>query len=114
MTYERVIPRDLFNESKLLKCLGRLTVLIHTGELTGIRFESDGNAFDIVQLSADGGLQCRNIEFRVGDKYLNLYSIYNSKEPYPFLCETDDHGEIEVFNDDGNPTEEFLNYISTL
>lgn len=26
MTYRRVIPRDLFNEADLLKCLGRLYI----------------------------------------------------------------------------------------
>lgn len=30
--YQRVIPRDLFNEAKLLKCLGRLSLFIHDGK----------------------------------------------------------------------------------
>ena len=30
--YERVIPRDLFNEAKLLKCVGLLVLKIHDGE----------------------------------------------------------------------------------
>ncbi len=28
MTYHRVLPRDAFNEAKLLKCIGKLTLLI--------------------------------------------------------------------------------------
>ena len=28
MTYTRVIPRDLFNEGDLLKCYGRLWILL--------------------------------------------------------------------------------------
>ena len=32
MTYRRVLPRDLFNEAKLLKCLGQLALIIHDGQ----------------------------------------------------------------------------------
>lgn len=32
-TYQRVLPRDLFNEAKLLKCLGQLSLLVYEGRL---------------------------------------------------------------------------------
>ena len=38
MSYTRETPRDLFNESKLLKCLGQLSLIIHN------TVDSDGNA----------------------------------------------------------------------
>lgn len=31
-SYRRVLPRDLFNEAKLLKCLGQLSLMIHDGK----------------------------------------------------------------------------------
>ncbi len=44
--YTRVIPRDLFNEAKLLKCIGRLVLLIHDGDHNNISFEHDGEPFE--------------------------------------------------------------------
>ena len=47
INYQRVIPRDLFNESKLLQQLGFVCLAIHDYRLTRITFEDSGEAFDI-------------------------------------------------------------------
>lgn len=115
-SYMRVIPRDLFNESKLLKCLGQLALFAHDG-IDGNRrafpkslsLSHDGDAFDIQQDPSDGGLQCENLVLRTSDgERLRVYSIYNSKSPYPLCCEHDELGEVPVLDDSGNLDAEFL------
>jgi hypothetical protein len=109
MSYARVLPRDLFNEAKLLKCLGRLTLLIHDADgATPLRFEhvDEESGFIIEQDESSGDLFCRNLGFFVGDYELSLFSKYNSKEAYPlYFMEVDDSGFI--FDDDGEFSIEF-------
>lgn len=39
MSYIRVVPRDFFNEAKLLKCLGQFELCVnHTGS-NGLKFD---------------------------------------------------------------------------
>lgn len=118
MSYQRVIPRDLFNEAKLLKCLGQLALLIHEGfnipaGLT-LRHSRPEKGFIIDQDDSSGGLYCRNLSLRVHGRKLTLQSCYNSKSPYP-LCYDDgaDEGGT-VFNDDGTLSEEFVDYANRL
>lgn len=112
MSYYRVIPRDLFNESKLLKCLGRLALLIHDGMVPhDLTVSHNGpDAFVAYQRTQDGGLWCPAITFRLKEQELNLYSAYNSKAPYPLLCETEED-TVFVFEDDGELTTEFKELI---
>jgi|CXWL01.1.fsa_nt_gi hypothetical protein len=108
--YQRIIPRDLFNEAKLLKCLGQLALIIHDAAPNGIEVYGTGE-FRIDQRRGCGGLYvCSGINFRVKSLVLDLYTAYNSKEEYPLLCDTG-NGEIAVFNGDGTLTEEFLVYL---
>ena len=116
MEYSRVIPRDLFNESKVLKNLGRLTLLCLDGMGLGINYEHEGGSFDIRQNQSSGDLFCSNIRFfhkRTGDT-IYFYHRYNSKEPYTMFFEMEDGEEVEVFDNEGNFTEEFKNYIENL
>lgn len=108
MSYQRVIPRDLFNESKLLKCLGQLSLLVHN-ETVNLIVDYDESIFLIKQRPEDGGLYCTTINFFIGKQKLELFTSYNSKSPYPLLCMADEL--LDVFNDDGTPTIEFLQYL---
>lgn len=111
--YQRVLPRDLFNESKLLKCLGQLALLVHDGQIP-LKMDFIGESFDIDQRESDGGLYCSTVKFYLGDDDeddLCLYSAYNSKSPYPLFLGTADGDEIAVFYADGNPTVEFLDFL---
>ena len=104
--YQRVIPRDLFNESKLLKGLGRLVLLIHDGQCP-LKFEHDGQAFVIAQNQDCGSLYCSNLAFwSPCGSLIHIQSIYNDKSPYTLTTIWNDE-EIQVFNDDGSFTDEF-------
>ena len=115
--YTRVLPRDLFNESKLLKCLGQLSLLAHDGhvplDVTHIYVTDIGKGFDIRQYDHDGSLYCRNLHFytKKRRRCLLLTASLNSREPYPLLFVRDAWVEDAVFHDDGTLTDEFLTYI---
>lgn len=120
--YQRVIPRDLFNEAKLLKCLGQLALFIHNGkdakctptpEKLTIEHENDENPeFKIRQLPELAGLTCSNLNIFYDNEYLTLYTNYNSKESYPLLYFTDDGEEIEVFDENGQFHPDFIESLT--
>lgn len=106
--YIRIIPRDLFNESKLLKCIGRLVLLIHDGyTLNNMEMEHDNDAFEI-GLTDDGFLTITNIVFTINNKQLFLKSLYNSKDNFPLFLEYD-YCDYLVFDENGNYTDDFKN-----
>lgn len=105
MSYQRVIPHDLFNEAKLLKCLGKLVI---EAESYGIEIEHDDEAFNICQREQDGGLFVANLSVCIKDQAIPVYCPYNSKENWPLLAYDGEKGEIEIFEIDGELSEEFL------
>lgn len=110
MSYLRVIPRDLFNESKLLKCLGQLSLIAHDGidsnrNPARFQIEHDGEAFNIEQDPGTGNLYCSNIQLMVRSEAVFVGSRYNSKSPFPLVFGVD---EEPVFNDDGSLSDEFM------
>jgi len=121
MSYHRVIPRDLFNESKLLKCLGRLALLVNDGMAGSLQIDFDGESFDIRREDSSGGLYCHNFKAfikRYKDKvfiknqYIGLESSLNSMDNYPLWFFTDGMNEYErVFNEDGSFTDAFKSLI---
>lgn len=56
MSYNRVIPRDLFNESSLLKCLGRLYICLENTPGHAAELQQVGREFDIRQSDDDGSI----------------------------------------------------------
>jgi len=84
-TYKRVVPRDLFNEAKLLKCLGRIQILIEDRKLM-LESEFDGDRFLIEQDDSDGSLFCTNLKFTLGDQEIYFFTDYNSKLNYPIIA----------------------------
>jgi hypothetical protein len=108
MSYTRVIPRDFFNEAKLLKCFGQLALKQLDGLLPeGIDIEIDenGGAFDI-QLDDAGYLYIANYRTTLNGQEVLFYSSYNSKGAYPFHVIIGED-EYEVFNEDGSFANEF-------
>lgn len=110
--YTRVIPRDLFNEAKLLKCLGRLSLLHHEGLLSDgvtIRHDNDSFAgFNITQNPTDGSLFVSNLTIAVnGDTYHHCTSL-NDKSNYPLRLVSGDDREFYVFSEDGDVLPDFL------
>lgn len=120
MQYTRVAPRDLFNESKLLKCLGQLALIIHDGfdnqknrAPQNLYFtQTEPGEFRIEQ-DRDGGLYVASgLAFFATDTPLQLCSIYNSKDNYPLLfLDARENVEYPVFTETGALTEEFINYV---
>ena len=83
--YKRVVPRDFFNESKLLKCLGQFELCVLDKKVGGLKFEIDFDhkAFDICQNEHTGDLFVLNYTVMLDGLFLYLYIPYNSKENYP-------------------------------
>ncbi len=112
--YARVIPRDLFNEAKLLKCIGRLCLLIHQNDVpVEMTSENDGEAFKIVQL-VDGSLCISNVDICIKGQSHTFATSYNSKANYPLVVITQDDAEYEVFDDNGAYSQEFIDYCQNL
>ena len=112
--YKRVLPRDLFNESKLLKCIGRLCLLIHNDNNMpiNIRFEHDGDPFKI-QMLKDGSLTITNIEFLVNNISCIFKTTYNNKSNYPLFMEYD-NVEYLVFDENGEFEDEFIEICNNI
>lgn len=108
MTYRRVIPRDLFNEAKLLKCLGRLVLLGDT--LPGLQVRHNGEAFDIHQSQYDGSIHVRNVCVSIHGRDYAHYTPLNSREGFPLWLqpEDDDAHDITALDEHGGASEELL------
>ena len=109
INYERVIPRDLFNEAKLLEQIGRVCLAIHENVLTRLSFDNDGSSFDI-QLSDEGSLYASNLNFLdAEDLSINFTTNYNSRVKNPLLAhDPETEEDYFVFDDQGNFTSQFL------
>lgn len=114
--YRRVLPRDLFNEGSLLKCYGRLWILLsethgHNAQIV----EEDVDCFDVQQNEATGGLTVTNLTFTVDGVPYRLERSLNSREAWPLMVTEragdPDFEEVEVFDDHGNFTREMLDLI---
>lgn len=112
MSYYRVIPRDLFNESKLLKCLGQLSLIIHDGVKVPRDMElwqEDSSAgFQIEQNEASGALYCSTLQLLYRSRSIELSCPYNSKDAYPLRYVIDDENEGCVFDETGALSADFL------
>lgn len=117
--YELILPRDLFIQSKLLKCLGRLSLLIHDcclPQIVSQELEETTNRF-LIELSPDNTVYCTNYEVYVGAIPLDLYINYGCRSAYPLLVVAyvaSDPDPRYVFDDEGNFTQEFLALIKEL
>lgn len=118
MSYVRVIPRDLFNESSLLKCYGRLYICLENtpGHSAELREEfAPGDAFKVRQSPDDGSIYLANVSLYVRGRKVHLSRPLNSRDAWPMwaVIETDDgeEDEIEVFTEEGEFSPEFAAYI---
>lgn len=113
MSYLRVIPRDLFNEAKLLKCLGKISLMIHDNQLPFItvNHEDEREGFKIEQSDNDGSIYVSNLHFFDNSGTpLYFYHPLNSKANWSLMLDYngntyfcfDDNGKfmpsISLFN----------------
>lgn len=116
MTYTRVIPRDLFNEADLLKCYGRLWILLdetrgHVAQL-GEEEQLPGAPFEIWQDEADGSISVANVPFTIRGERWRLSRPLNCRNPWPLWCSSPDEEICErVFTEEGRFSPEFLRLI---
>lgn len=111
--YIRVLPRDLFNEAKLLKCIGRLCLLIHDCTTPcEMAFTEDGKPFKIVLLE-EGSLRVANIHISIKGKIFPFKTTYNSKSNYPLYLEYE-CCDYPVFDEEGNFDPEFVAFTETV
>lgn len=110
-TYLRVIPRDLFNEASLLKCLGRFWIETERYQPRTVTIEHDNGPFDVQLNEDDGSLSVANIAIVIHGKRYRHFRPINSREPWPLYLECGED-EIEVFTDDGNLSTEMLALIA--
>lgn len=115
MSYHRVIPRDLFNESNYLKCLGRLALLIHDGlapDGLELEFRSPDSGFRIEMDGGEGSLYCSNLQLKVAGRRFDIYRPLNDRDPWPIMLPlaAADGDDVVIFDDDGNFTPEFLEW----
>lgn len=111
MAYNRVIPRDLFNEANLLKCFGKLYLCLEILDLPGISLEHGGDAFDVDQNQASGNLYLRNVRLVVRGRYMTIERPLNSRGAWPLYLTTDDDDEISVFDDNGDLSKDMVSYL---
>lgn len=114
--YQRVLPRDAFNEGNLMTNIGRLWILLdeHRDHDASI-VEEDVEQFDIQQNDATGGLTVTNLTFLIGGTRHYLERPLNSRDKWPLLVSEkdgdDDFEPIEVFDDQGRLSAEMLELI---
>lgn len=111
MPYRREIPRDLFNESNLLKCYGQVYIGLETAQVLDVQLEYDGKPFNIVHDDADNTLSIGNVKLIVRGKPVELFRASNSRYPWPLYVREEDGEEFEVFDDDGTFSKEMLAFL---
>lgn len=103
MTYRRVVPRDLFNEASLLKCLGQL--YLRTEQFPyHVRLLHTGHEFHVMQDQNDGSIHSGSITLLIGGKAYDHSRPLNSREPWPlWLVERNDPDAepFEAFDAEG-------------
>lgn len=98
---QRVLPRDAFNDANLLKCIGKLTMLIEDGLIDWLQYEYDGGAFDIRQDETSGATYVNNITFTTkSGQYVQHERPINSRDNWPLELIIGDN-TYYAFNEEG-------------
>jgi len=109
--YIRVLPRDLFNEAGLLKCLGRLWIILDETHGHAAKFETeDCDSFDIVQDEGSGQIYARNVLFTVKGESVLLTRPLNARGAWPLYAETEEDC-VTIFDEAGNLHAEMKTFI---
>jgi hypothetical protein len=113
MTYRRVIPRDLFNEAKLLNCLGRLWIVANEKIPPGVldvRQPDHTETWSVRQDRSDGSLTLAGVVIQSPTAEYEFYTPLNSRDKYPlYVYRTDDPDQnaVRALTEDGELSPEF-------
>lgn len=106
--YSRVIPRDFFNEAKLLKCMGFLALYILERKVPfQMKIKESGEPFEIIRNDEHDMLIVQNYEVYIKGEVYEVGTLYNSKDNFPLYAIIDDE-EVKVLDEGGKFTEEFM------
>lgn len=110
MSYTRVIPRDFFNEGKLMTCMGNLYIQAESStrpDGINIVIEENGEPFIIEKDSSSGDIYVSNYKTYVNGNLVRFATNLNSRSKYPLNC-TYDNAEYTVFTNTGEFDQEFI------
>jgi len=100
-SYKPTSPRDLFNQAKLLKCLGQLALFIvdeKYPELVGGLIVDPKYGYKVKQDVSSGDISVTNLKMFCGGKRLRLFCSLNNRSPWPLECYDCESGVcFEVF-----------------
>lgn len=111
-SYNRVIPRDLFNDGNLLKCYGQLFLNLEKMGMEEM-LQHDGDPFNIEQTD-DGDTYISNIQLGIGEHYYGLSRPINSRQPFPLYLTNQDGDMIDVFTDAGAFSEDMKEFLKSV
>jgi hypothetical protein len=111
-----VIPRDFFNDSKLLKSLGKLSLIIHdgmddAGNRSPLPLEIRAYTYCILQNPVTGNLFASGVHVTYRGCPVLVCSLYNSKANYNLWVDTDTDCVEVLDSETGCLTTEFLAYL---
>ncbi len=123
LDYKRVLPRDLFNESKLLKVLGHLTMWIEDrmdwmDGVSYIHSTEFNEQFICGQDQSDGSFFCKNIKFYVAlDVELKIKVIQEIGDAWSAFAQIGEGEEVRIWkpfpNTNHTVSDEFAELIAS-
>lgn len=117
MSYKRELPRDLYNEANLLKCMARVCQWINDEQAPGLEFrhetydehrERETPGFEVGG-DADGETFVMNVKFTLRGKKVEFWRPLNARSAWPLkfhYCDEGDDDEVYYEDDDDAITEE--------
>ncbi len=120
LKYKRVLPRDLFNESKLLKVLGHLTMWIEDDFywMDGVSYVYDdqlSDQFICGQDQSDGSFFCKNIKFYVAlDVELKIKIMQEINDGWSAFAQIGDSEEVRIWKPFPNANQTVSNEFAEL
>lgn len=104
--YRRVLPRDLFNEANLLKCLGKLWLILESERFSDVCFREESvDRFEVGQDDDDGSISVQTVTLMVRGVPRRLWRPLNSREPWPLMVRNI-FEDYPVFTNYGNLSDE--------
>lgn len=113
MNYQRVLPRDLFNEAKLLKCMGMVCLKILDYQTPCPMSHNEIDEGFEIELLEEGSLTISNLHIAIKGKNFLFKTTYNSKSNYPLYLEYDSC-DYQVFDESGNWDTEFIEFCESV
>lgn len=117
MSYTRVIPRDFFNEAKLLNCMGHLNIVagneIAANASISITIDENGQPFEIAKDESSGDIYISNYECTVNGVVVRFQTNLNSRNPFPLQC-YHNNTPYSVFLNSGELDSEFIDFANSL